>query len=68
MDRFLKSPTGKFIVSAIWGIGLACLLKVTLDGKEKVIYRSPSVEYMRKNTFKNGDICYAFEPYILPHC
>jgi len=64
MNRFvdaMASPTGKIILSIIWGIGLATLFRQACHGRNCIIVTSPRLEDIQGKVYKFGDgSCYSY--------
>ena len=52
---------GKYIISIILGIGLASLFRKSCEGRTCMVFRGPSMDEIRKNTYKHGDKCFSFK-------
>lgn len=61
----IDNPTLVFVISVIWGLGLAALLKPNLD--RCVVYRAPDLEGDSNQEWKFDDKCYTFHPKA-SHC
>jgi hypothetical protein len=66
MNRFVDSmatPSGKIILSIIWGIGLATLFRQACHGRQCIVVTSPRIEDVKGKVYKFGDgSCYAYHP------
>jgi hypothetical protein len=58
----LASPTGKIILSIIWGIGLATLFRQACNGRDCIIVTSPHLSDVQGKVYKFQDKCYTYEP------
>jgi len=56
----LKTPTGRIILSIIWGIGLATMFQKMCKGNDCIIYKAPSHESVINNTYFNEGKCYKY--------
>lgn len=65
LKNFLHSiqntENGKYIISIILGIGLASLFRKSCEGRSCMVFRGPSIDEIRKNTFKYDNKCYLFK-------
>ena len=61
LDKFVRSDTGKIIMSIILGIGLATFFRVACKGRQCRVISSPPIEEIEDQTYKFNDKCYAFE-------
>jgi len=59
--KFVKSNTGKYIMSIILGIGLASVFRSACKGKNCVIYKAPPLEEVDDKIYKFDGKCYKFE-------
>ena len=63
--EFLKTPTGRVILSVLWGIGLASLFRKACQGSNCIIIKGPNPNEISKKTFINDGKCFQFQPYIV---
>lgn len=56
----LKSRIAVIILSIFWGLGLSCIFRKVCKGRGCIQYRAPSLNYVKNNTFKYNDKCYAY--------
>lgn len=62
MDEFIKSRTGRVILSIVWGLGLAALLRGVCTGPDCVVVQGPDPSEIRNKIFKYKDRCISFKP------
>jgi hypothetical protein len=60
LSKFIQSDTGRHIMSAILGFGLATLFRVACADRNCVIFKAPNMSEIDDKTFKHGDKCYKF--------
>lgn len=60
--NILKSHDVRIVFSIIWGLGLASLFRRVCKGRNCIIYRAPSPEYIKGKTFGFNNKCYNYEP------
>jgi len=60
LSKFVQSNTGKHIMSAILGFGLATLFRVACADRNCIIFKAPDLEEVEGKTFKHGEKCYKF--------
>ncbi len=60
----LKTEKFAIIFSAILGFAIATLAIPVCKGDNCIIKKAPSVEEMKKTTFRIGSKCYQFKPEI----
>jgi hypothetical protein len=64
IDRILYTPTGQFLVSALFGLALALMFRrVCKDNC--VSYHAPYVKDIEGKVFKLEDTCYVYTPYMV---
>ena len=61
----LKNKYAIIILSIFWGLGLSCIFRKVCKGRNCIQYRPPSLNYMKNNTFKYNDKCYAYTPKVV---
>lgn len=59
--KWLRHRNAKYLLSLVWGIGLAILFKRSCDNRSCIVYKAPSSEEMKK-TFKFENKCYVYTP------
>tara|TARA_B110000305_G_C19465899_1_gene658023 strand:- start:11931 stop:12182 length:252 start_codon:yes stop_codon:yes gene_type:complete len=60
-SNLLKSKAGKYVISAILGLGLASLFRKVCDDYNCVIYRGSNYEDdIKGKIFKHNDSCYKY--------
>lgn len=64
ISKILKSDIGRFIISAILGLGLASLFRRACIGDNCVIIKSPPNNNIQNKTFKYGNKCVKYTPKI----
>lgn len=57
----LKTPTGKFLTSVVWGLGIAALFYLACKEGGCLVMKAP--ENFGEDTYQFGHDCYKFEPY-----
>lgn len=65
--ELLFTPTGRILISIIWGLGLAALFKNACKGRncQVIQYKGPNPEEVKKFYYKYGnDNCYQYTPYL----
>ena len=61
MLKLIKSPTGKILVSIIWGLGLAALFRKVCKDRDCIIYRAPAPKNVKEQVYQFNGTCYNFE-------
>jgi hypothetical protein len=60
-NRFLNTPTGRFLISVLLGLGLATMFRqVCVDGS-CLEFNGPVIEETDGKTFQFGEYCYQYE-------
>ena len=59
--KFVKSNTGKYVMSVLLGIGLATIFRTVCKGKECVVYKAPPLNEIEDKIYKFDNKCYKFE-------
>jgi hypothetical protein len=63
MNRLLNSPSGKIIISILWGMGLALLFfRQTCDGPDCIVLKAPP-KSIKDETYLHDSQCFQFTPY-----
>lgn len=60
LSKFIHSHTGKLLMSALLGFGLATLFRKVCVGKNCVIYNAPPLENVKDKIFKYDKKCYKY--------
>ena len=61
LGKFFKSETGKHIMSAILGFGLATMFRVVCKERNCIIFKALELGEIDGNTFQQGNKCYTFK-------
>ena len=61
LQKFVRSKSGKIIMSILLGLGLATLFRQACLGKDCLIYKAPPLEEIENNIYKIDKKCYKFE-------
>jgi hypothetical protein len=56
IKKFIESKSGIIVLSAVLGLGLACIFKMSCDSHNCIVYKAP--EYDEKKIIKYNDKCY----------
>ena len=57
----LKSPSGKILISIIWGIGIACLFFKTCKGRSCITIKAPKQEVVSGMIHHHNHSCFEFK-------
>lgn len=58
----MKSKTGRILISIVWGLGLAALLRQTCRGPHCIVVQGPDPSEIRDKVFRYKDKCVTFNP------
>jgi hypothetical protein len=59
--KFVKSNTGKYIMSIILGIGLATMFREVCKGSNCSVQKAPPLDEIEDKIYKFDGKCYKFE-------
>ena len=59
-SKILSSPTGRVVLSIIWGLGLAALFRRACNGRSCIVYMSPHPSEVQGKVFKHDEKCYKY--------
>jgi len=62
LTRFLHTQSGKYIMSALLGFGLATLFRTVCKGKNCIVFKAPPMYEIEDKIYKHQDKCYKFTP------
>lgn len=62
IEGLLNNRSGRLIISALLGLGIASLFRRSCKGSRCVVVRAPEPEQVEGHIFKYDDICYKFVP------
>jgi hypothetical protein len=60
LSKFLKTETGKYIISILLGFGLATLFRKICKGDNCVVFYAPPLEEVENKIFKQDGKCYQY--------
>jgi hypothetical protein len=60
LSKFFHTNTGRHIMSAILGFGLATLFRVVCKERNCIIFKAPKLDDVQDKTFKHNGKCYKF--------
>ena len=61
LDKFIHSPTGKYLMSMILGLGLATLFRAVCKGNNCNIIKAPPLEEIDGQIYKYEKKCFKIE-------
>ena len=61
LARFVRSSSGKIVMSIILGLGLATLFRQVCAGRECLVYKAPPLDEIEDNVYKVDNKCYKFK-------
>jgi len=59
--RLLYSDFGKYLISAILGLGIATLFRKVCKDRSCLVFHAPPIDKIRGQIFKFNDKCYNFK-------
>lgn len=60
LAKFLTTESGKYIMSAILGFGLATMFRFSCSGKNCYIFKAPDFNEINDKIFKHDGSCYKY--------
>jgi len=60
LTKLITTPSGKYLISIILGLGLACLFRETCKGKNCVLFQAPPNDQIQDKIYKHGNKCYKY--------
>ena len=61
IKKWLHSNTSKYIISIILGLGLSTLFRKECQGEDCIIFTSPPINELEKETYLYGDKCFTYK-------
>jgi hypothetical protein len=61
LRKFFTTETGKHIMSAILGFGLASMFRIVCKERNCMIFKAPPLEEIDEKVFKEGNKCYTYK-------
>ena len=61
LRKFFTTETGRHIMSAILGFGLASMFRIVCRERNCMIFKAPPLDDIEDKTFKEGDKCYQYK-------
>jgi hypothetical protein len=66
LSKFVSSDTGRYVMSAILGLGLATIFREMCEGGTCLRRHAPPLEKINEQIYKFGNKCYRFEKIPVP--
>jgi hypothetical protein len=60
LKKILNSETGRFVISALLGLGLASLFHKACKDKNCIIFNGPVINEIDGKIYKYGEKCYKY--------
>ncbi len=60
--KFIHTESGKHIMSALLGFGLASLFRIVCKGRDCIIFKAPPIDEIKDKIYKHDGKCYKYEP------
>jgi len=61
LGKFFKTDTGRHIMSAILGFGLATMFRVVCKERNCIIFKAPDLDKIENKIFQQDNKCYKFD-------
>ena len=61
LTRFLHTQSGKYIMSALLGFGLATFFRTVCKGKNCIIFKAPPMDEIEDKIYKEDGKCYTYK-------
>ena len=61
LNKFVKSNTGKYVMSILLGIGLATIFRQVCKGSNCSVQKAPPLDEINDKIYKFDGKCYQFE-------
>jgi hypothetical protein len=60
ISKFVKSNTGKYVVSILLGLGLATIFREVCKDNECIIFNAPDLNEVENKIYKQDGKCYKY--------
>jgi len=61
LKKIINSETGRIVISALLGLGLASLFNKVCKDKNCILFNGPVISEIDGKTYKYGEKCYKYE-------
>ena len=61
LAKFFQTKTGKYIMSALLGFGLASLFRTVCKDKNCIIFHAPPLDQIDDKIYKHDGKCYSYK-------
>jgi hypothetical protein len=61
ISKFVKSNTGKYVVSILLGLGLATIFRKVCKDNECIIFNAPDLNEVENKIYKQDGKCYKYD-------
>jgi hypothetical protein len=62
LDKFLRTQSGKYLMSLLLGIGLASFFRFVCKDKNCIVFAGPPINDIKDKIYKNQGKCYKLVP------
>jgi hypothetical protein len=62
LDKFLRTQSGKYVMSLLLGIGLASFFRFVCRDKNCIVFAGPPMDDIKDKIYKNHNKCYKLVP------
>lgn len=60
LEKFLRTTSGKYLMSVILGIGIASLFRTVCNGLDCTEFHAPPLDQINDKIHKNNNKCYKY--------
>ena len=61
LSSFINTQHGRYVVSLLLGLGLACLFRKACNSRNCLVFKAPSLNSIKENIYKYNNKCYKFQ-------
>lgn len=61
LTKIIHSKYGKYVISGLLGLGLACLFRKICKDRECIKFKAPNIDEVIKNIYKHNNKCLKFK-------
>lgn len=65
IQKIFKNKNTKFVISIIWGFGIACIFRKVCNDRTCIEYKAPNPNYILNNIWRYNNKCYKFNTEIV---
>ena len=57
LTKIIHSKYGKYVISGLLGLGLACLFRKVCKDRECIVFKAPNIDEVIENIYKHDNKC-----------